>query len=233
MNSYLLHFVGKLISLLVVSVASLFGSYTLNTVETVNTNTNLNKSLNRINTIVEYDTIIKKTSKLPFNNKRVIVEGEDGLVYENPTTKQTEIIKEVVNKVVEVGTGPSGDFRGRLTAYGADCKGCSGTVACKTKDRKSFNLYKDGIIYKDDEYGDIRILAAAHEVFPCGTIIEVYREADKPFIGVVMDTGYAMRTAWKEQSKIVIDLAFLSQKDPGRHKTTSNNVDYNVLRWGW
>ena len=63
MNSYLLHLVGKWISLLTVSITSLFGTYTLNNVENVNTNDNFNKSLNIIHKVVEYDTIVNKNAK--------------------------------------------------------------------------------------------------------------------------------------------------------------------------
>ncbi len=233
MNSYLLHLVGKWISLLTVSITSLFGTYTLNNVENVNTNDNFNKSLNIIYTVVEYDTIVNKNAKLPWNTKRVIVEGQDGIVYDNKEKNRVEVVREVVNEVIDLGTGPSGNYFGRLTAYGADCKGCSGIVACKTPLNKYYNLDKDGIVYNDTEYGEIRILAAPHEVFPCGTIIKVTRESDEPFMGVVMDTGIAMRKAWKENKKIIIDLAFSSELDPEVPKTTSNNVNYEVMRWGW
>lgn len=233
MNSYLLHFVGKWISLLVVSITSLFGPYQISNVGTVNTNDNLNKSLNMVHTIVEYETIIKKTSKLPWDMKKVITEGKDGMIYENKENQTVDVIKEVVNEVIEIGIGPSGKYNGRLTAYGADCKGCSGTTACRLPTKKYHNLNNDGIVYNDTDYGEIRILAATQEVFPCGTIIKVTRESDEPFIGIVLDTGIAMRNAWKNEEKIVIDLAFLSETDSEVRKTTSNNVKYDVLRWSW
>ncbi|MDD2180846.1 MAG: hypothetical protein PHW32_00510 [Bacilli bacterium] len=233
MNSYLLHFVGKLISLLVVSITSVFGAYQINNIETVNTNDNVNKSLNIVHTVIEYDTLIKRTSRLPLNTKKIIVQGVDGLVYEDKENKTVDVIKEVVHEVVELGTGPSGKHHGRLTAYGADCNGCSGTTACRLPTKKYHNLYKDGIVYNDTDYGEIRILAASHKVFPCGTIIKVTRESDEPFIGIVMDTGIAMRNAWDNEERIIVDLAFLEEADPQVRKTTSNNVKYNVLRWGW
>lgn len=233
MNQYLLHFVGKWLSLILVSITSLFGTYTINNVENITVNDNFDKSTNRIHKVVEYETIIKNNPKLPWNTKKVIVEGQNGIVYENPENNTVEVLREVVNEVIEVGTGPSGNFYGRLTGYGADCKGCSGTVACPSPIKKYHNLYNDGIYYNDTEYGEVRILAASHKVFPCGTIIRVTRGSDEPFIGVVLDTGVAMRKAWDEEGRILIDLAFVSESDPEVLKTTSNNVYYEVLRWGW
>lgn len=233
MNQYLLHFVGKWLSLILVSITSLFGTYTINNVENITVNDNFDKSTNRIHKVVEYETIIKNNPKLPWNTKKVIVEGQNGIVYENPENNTVEVLREVVNEVIEVGTGPSGNFYGILTGYGADCKGCSGTVACPSPIKKYHNLYNDGIYYNDTEYGEVRILAASHKVFPCGTIIRVTRGSDEPFIGVVLDTGVAMRKAWDEEGRILIDLAFVSESDPEVLKTTSNNVYYEVLRWGW
>ncbi len=233
MNPYLLHFVGKWVSLLIVSITSLFGTTTIENVENISTNTNFDKSVNRIHKIVEYETIIKRNPKLPQNTKKVIVEGQNGIIYENPKSNEIEVLREVVDEVIEIGTGPNGSFVGRLTGYGADCKGCSGNVACPSPLKKYHNIYEDGIFYNDSEYGEVRILAASHKVFRCGTIIEVTRESDEPFIGIVLDTGSAMRNAWDEEEKILIDLAFSSESDPEVFKTTSNNVKYEVLRWGW
>ncbi len=233
MNSYLLQFVGKWISFLVVSMTSLFGTYNLKSVEIINTNDNSNKSMNVTHKIVEYETIVNRTSKLPLNTKRIVKKGKNGLVYENNETKTVEVIKKAVNEVIELGTGPAGQFHGRLTAYGADCKGCSGTVAYRTKENKSHNLLRDGVIYNDEDYGEIRILAAPNDVFQRGTIIEITRESDEPFIGVVLDTGSALNSAWRNDQRIIIDLAFETEKDPEVYKTTSNNVKYKVLRWGW
>ncbi len=233
MNSYLLQLVGKWISLLIVSMSSIFGVYNLNDIEVSNANTNSNKSLNITHTIVEYETIVKKTSSLPLNAKKVVIEGQNGLVYENKETESIEVIKEVINEVIELGTGPSSQYKGRLTAYGADCAGCSGTVAYRTKENKYHNLLRDGVIYNDEDYGEIRILAAPKDVFKRGTIIEITRESAAPFIGVVLDTGGALNSAWNNDQRIVIDLAFATEKDPAVFKTTSNNVKYNVLRWGW
>ncbi len=233
MNTYLLQLIGKWIGLIIISITSLFTSYNIQNAEIINKNDHTNKSLSIKHIVVDYETIIKNNSKLPWNEKRTLVKGKNGLVYIDDHTKKQEVIHEVIHEVIEVGTGRVGRYNGRLTAYGADCKGCSGTVACLTQNRKAHNLIKNGTTYTDKEYGEVRILAATHDVFPCGTIVEVTRNNTDPFIGVVLDTGIAMRRAWKNDNKIIMDLAFETESDPEVFKTTSNNVKYNVLRWGW
>ena len=49
--------------------------------------------------------------------------------------------------------------------------------------------------------------------------------------GVVMDTGIAMRNAWRKEGKVLLDLAFPSQA--AALYTTNNNTNFTVLRWGW
>jgi hypothetical protein len=226
--------VGKWISLLVVSIASLFGTIRINDEGIKIENANNNKNLNVINTLVEYETKKKYTNRLPYNTTKITVKGENGVVYLNENGKVMQTIKEVITEVIEIGTGPQGKYSGRLTGYGPDCRGCNseGYVACFTKERQKHSLINDGIYYDDEEYGKVRILAAETKKFPCGTVIEVRNGNSEPFIGVVLDTGYAMRSAWKNE-EILIDLAFSTEKDPEIRKITSRSVAYNVKRWGW
>ena len=88
--------------------------------------------------------------------------------------------------------------------------------------------------YNDDEFGEVRVLAAALSEFPCGTIVEVKSSNLGDFMGIVMDTGYTMR----EQLKNGIyhfDVAYQTEKDENiRYATNmSGNVEFNVQRWGW
>lgn len=83
---------------LVVSMTSLFGTYNLKSVEIINTNDNSNKSMNVTHKIVEYETIVNRTSKLPLNTKRIVKKGKNGLVYENNETKTVEVIKKLLMK---------------------------------------------------------------------------------------------------------------------------------------
>ena len=236
MNSYLLRVVGKWISLLIVSLSSLFGTYSLKETEVKTVNNVSKKGLNIVYTIVKHDTIVNKTKKLPLNTTRVLVAGKDGMIYENNETGEIEVIKIVVDEIIEKGIGSNGEFVGRLTAYGPDCKGCSGlgNVACPfLPDGSKFNLIEDGIIYNDNEYGEVRVLAAANEVFSYGTIIKVSVKNKDPFLGIVLDTGFDLNQAWKNENKIIIDLAFETENDPAVKEITSDNVKYDVIRWGW
>ena len=89
-----------------------------------------------------------------------------------------------------------------------------------------------GLQCTDVDVGDARILAAALTKFPCGTFIEITNPNMGTFNGIVLDTGGAMRTAYKNGT-IWMDLAFTSETSNGIHNSTSTNVKYKVKRWGW
>lgn len=234
MNIYFLRSVGKLFSLLLVSITSLFNAnaYGANSVNIENVNGT--KNLNVYNKVVEYETIINYNDKRPSNITKVLAEGINGLVYVDSKTNEETVVKEVVNRVVEVGTGEVGEYTGRLTSYGADCPGCSavGNVACFTRERKNHSLTYNGIYYNDQEYGEVRILAAALSKFPCGTIILVENTNVEPFYGVVLDTGYTMRQEWKE-GRVWLDLAWATQADARVGGMSHRETTYTVQRWGW
>ena len=119
-----------------------------------------------------------------------------------------------------------------MTGYGADCQGCTGNLSCKTKKGTNWNLNSNGINYNDDQFGNVRIIAAALEKFPCGTIIEVKNANLGTFNTIVLDTGGSMINAYKN-GVIHIDLAFISETNSEIYKATNSNVEYNVKRWGW
>lgn len=234
MNFYLLQMVGKWISLLILSVMSIFNFEIKETKYEIE-NDNINKNINVYTEIIPYETIKTYNNSIPNNIQKVVTTGQNGVVY---TNENQEIItlEEKVNEQVVIGTGKSGKYNGIMTGYGPDCSTCSGVgnVACKTESRKIFNLINDGIYYSDDEYGEVRVLAAALSEFPCGTIIEVDSTNLGKFTGVVLDTGYDMRKNL-EFGKYHIDVAFKTEKDEDVRKATnmSGNVIYNVQRWGW
>jgi len=232
MNTYLLGLISKWATVLWVSVTGMIGSNGLISDETKKIE-NENQLKNATITTVEvaYDTEKKYNSKLPNNITKTIQEGKNGLAYKDGNNNQ-EIIVEPVTEIIEVGTGDYGEYVGKMTGYGADCTGCTGTVSCKTKTGKSWNLIKDGTSYTDDEYGTVRILAAALSKFPCGTIIKVDSSTMGTFNAIVLDTGGAMRKAWANGT-VLMDLAFTSETSEGIHNSTNNNVKYSVQRWGW
>lgn len=235
MNLYLLQFVGKMLSLIVVSIASFFGGIEVNTESTSIQNQNKEKNLSVINKVIEHQTEYQYNSKLPSNLQKVLVEGVDGISYIDESTKEEKILSEPITEVIEVGTGDYGEYEGRLTGYGPDCPGCSsvGNVACFTKNRTNHSLIYDGIYYEDDTYGSVRILAADHIKFPCGTIVLVDTGTTDPFYGVVLDTGATMRNAWREDGYVWMDLAYESQEAARNGNTSSKNTKYSVQRWGW
>lgn len=233
MNIYLLELAGKWISLFCVSILSFFGNISIVENKLMSENMEKDKSLSIVNTIIPHQTIIKPKSNLPSDTKNIIVEGQDGIVLkENGEIIQT--YRDVVDEVIEVGTGPIGAYNGRMTGYGPDCKTCSGIgkVACPTQDRKYHSLIQDGIYYADIDYGQTRIVAATKTIFPCGTIIEVNKNHEK-FMAIVLDRGGAIENAWNNNQQILIDLSFESEKNPEIFKVTSNDVNYKVKRWGW
>lgn len=125
-------------------------------------------------------------------------------------------------------------FVGKMTGYGADCIGCSGTgaLSCRAADGSRHTLTENGEYYNDATYGTVRIVAAALDKFPCGTIVKVDHPALGTFYAVVMDTGGSMRNAWAN-GYVWMDLAYRTESDPEIYATTSSNTTYSVQRWGW
>ena len=233
MNFYLLNLFGKWVSLGILSIMSLFG-FTLEEETTEISNSNINKNVNINSTVIEHETIETFDSSIPSNITKVITEGKDGVIYYNDDG--TIVLEEVVDEEVIIGTGKNGEYTGVMTGYGPDCSTCSGRgyVSCKTEDKKNFNLINDGVYYNDDEYGEVRVLAAALSEFPCGTIIEVKNSNLGNFTGIVMDTGYTMREQLKD-GIYHFDVAYQTEKDESIKKATdmSGDVIYSVQRWGW
>lgn len=227
MNIYLLQIVAKWFHLLIISIISIGG----NTIFNYDIkNDNNNKSLNFINTVVEYDTIYRNNSKIPSNITNILVKGENGLVHQDELGNDLLVVKQKVDEVIEVGIGPYGEYNGTVTAYGPDCVGCSGVTFCKTPNNTYHNLINDGIYYEDDKFGKVRILAADHRLFQCGTIIELKNSNLDSVIGIVMDTGSGMKNAY-DNDWLLIDLAFETEKD--LNVATNKNTNFSVKRWGW
>lgn len=233
MNFYLLNLFGKWVSLGILSIMSLFG-FTLEEETTEISNSNINKNVNINSTVIEHETIETFDSSIPSNITKVITEGKDGVIYYNDDG--TIVLEEVVDEEVIIGTGKNGEYTGVMTGYGPDCSTCSGRgyVSCKTEDKKNFNLINDGVYYNDDEYGEVRVLAAALSEFPCGTIVEVKSSNLGDFTGIVMDTGYTMREQLKN-GFYHFDVAYETEKNEEIKKATnmSGEVIYSVQRWGW
>lgn len=233
MNFYLLHVVGKWFSLFILSVTNLLG-FTVDEpkveVATVNSDNNVAAQVE----VIPYETIKTYDNSIPNNIQKVLVEGKNGLATVDDLGNKVTL-EPVVHEEIQVGTGAYGVFEGIMTGYGPDCNTCDGrgVVACRTVDKKSFNLIQDGIYYQDSEFGEVRVLAAALSVFPCGTIVEVDSSNLGKFTGIVLDTGYGMRKSL-ENGIYHFDVAYTTEKDEMVAKTTNKKgVTYSVQRWGW
>lgn len=145
------------------------------------------------------------------------------------------------NEEVAVATEVTGDaidvFTGTVTAYGPDCVGCvSGLTSTGYRVGEVIDgtVHSTTITYEDAEYGKLRILAAAPAKFKYGTVIRITGpRIDGEIMGIVLDTGIAMRQAWTN-GEILIDLLFPSESnqevyDFGRQR----NVTFEVLRYGY
>lgn len=233
MNFYLLQVVGKWISFLIVSLMSIFG-FNVDSQEQEVANTNNNKNVNMTTEVVAYKTEKIYDASIPRNVSKVLQNGKNGLVFTDENGNKVTL-EEAIDEKIQIGTGPYGVYTGIMTGYGPDCETCDGKgiVACRTLDKKDFNLISDGIYYNDSEYGEVRILAAALSAFPCGTIVEVDSSNLGKFMGIVLDTGYDMRKNL-ERGVYHFDVAYATELDEMVPKTTNKKgVTYSVQRWGW
>lgn len=235
MNVYLLQLVGKILSLIVVTFVSFFNPKVIGSKEVNISNNNKNKNLTVINKVIEHDTKTTYNPSLPSNVKKVVTPGVDGIIYVDANGNETKTVQQMVTEEVIVGTGDQGEYTGKLSGYGPDCPGCSkvGNVACHTKNGGTHSLVYDGEYYQDDEYGKVRIVAAARSKFPCGTIVEITKPGMNSYYAVVLDSGGSMVTAWNTSQTVWMDLAYKTQADAKRGNTAGNNIHFSVKRWGW
>ena len=165
--------------------------------------------------------ILLPTLQIPIGleiKKEPIKVQKETIVYEN----KVENTKETLSYV------------GKMTGYGADCKGCSGvgTLSCKTLSGSYHSLSIDGEYYNDQTYGSVRIVAADLGKFPCGTIVKVSNSNLGEFNAIVLDTGASVKNA-SRTGLVWMDLAFKTESDPQIYSATSNNTTYVVKRMGW
>lgn len=181
---------------------------------------------------INFETVYVYNKKLPSNISKKISEGSNGVIIENDDS--IDVIKEMNPEIIEKGSGEQGIYYGYLTGYGADCEGCTGVLYCKTREGKWMNIYRDGVYYEDKDFGRVRVLAAATVQFPCGTIMTVEDKKHDKFTGIVLDTGSAMRAAYRN-GKVHIDVAHPLETTTGIGAYTdfSGSVKFEVQRWGW
>ena len=77
-----------------------------------------------------YDTVETYNNKIPTGVTITRKKGHTGLAYVDENNNET-IIESPKNAEIEIGTGDEANYVGKMTGYGADCVGCTGTLACK------------------------------------------------------------------------------------------------------
>lgn len=125
-------------------------------------------------------------------------------------------------------------FSGTVTAYGPDCVGCSGVTASgyRVADNIGGVITSTTTTYYDDTFGELRILAAATNKFPFGTVIRISGGRIDGYInGIVLDRGVAMSNAWSN-GKVLVDLMFETEKSYEVHEFGRQDVTFEVLRYG-
>lgn len=129
--------------------------------------------------------------------------------------KEINIFKEVVTEPVLA------TYNGIITAYGPDCKGCSGITA------SGYNV-RNNIYYNDKEYGKVRILAADRSL-PFGTIVRIknLNVFDEVVTAIVLDRGGAI--GFNKKSNF--DLLYHSEKETNFFG--SRRATFEILRKGY
>lgn len=132
----------------------------------------------------------------------------------------TYVSREInIFKKVEIKEKILATYSGPITAYGPDCKGCTGITA------SGYDV-RNNIYYSDKEYGKIRIVAADKSI-PFGTIIRIRKIFKEPLIAIVLDRGSAIGF----NKRVYIDLLYISEKETlafGKKTAT-----FEVLRYGF
>lgn len=227
MNIYLLEHLFRWIGMLFVSFISVFnmGTYEESVLNVTNKNIDFGT-----NTVSQQPITLHTQA----NNEIKVVE-------QIPIAKKEEIKKEepVIDKQVQVEekkeqTVSLETMTAKITGYGSDCHGCSGTgnLACRTKTGAKHSLLINGIYYQDDTYGNVRIVAAAKQKFPCGTILEISKVGQQSITAIVLDRGGSMNKAYTE-GIIWLDLAYATIADAKQGGVSGIDYQVNVKRWGW
>lgn len=229
MNIYLLEHLLRWIGMLFVSFISIFN---VGTYEEYVLNVD-NKNMSFGTSIVNHQPIVLQNSKV----EEVQEEIQTPVVNETQQIKEEKpIIKEEITKDIpeQVETTNLEVMTAKVTGYGSDCQGCSGTgnLACRTKSGSKHSLIINGIYYNDDTYGNVRIVAAAKQKFPCGTVIEISKAGQQSILAIVMDRGASMNNAYSN-GIIWIDLAYATIADAKQGGVSGLDYQVNVKRWGW
>ena len=110
-------------------------------------------------------------------------------------------------------------YSGELTGYVANCPLCGGHLACMP----SLDVLSGISTYKDDTYGEVRIVASSRNL-ACGSVIRFNSSISQdPIVAIVLDRGVTGTD---------IDL-LVPQLSDATHGIGRKKIDYDVLRKGW
>ena len=110
-------------------------------------------------------------------------------------------------------------YVGSLTGYVANCPLCGGHLACMP----SLDVLSGITTYKDDVYGDVRIVASSRNL-ACGSIIKFDNViSPEPIVAIVLDRGVL-------GTDIDLLVQYESDAISGVGRRT---INYDVLRKGW
>ena len=142
--------------------------------------------------------------------------------YNNQDKKLDVMAVSSIDEIKKYGPTNPISFTGQMTAYKANCVGCSGKVSCPPRqDVRNGNIY-----FSDSTYGTVRILAADSSI-PCGTIVQFSNVSfsTEPVIGIVLDRGGAIKGT-------LLDF-LVPETDDMNTIGRQQSVHYEILRWGW
>lgn len=138
----------------------------------------------------------------------------------NKTVNLTTMAMKIIEVEDTIKYTPVATYTGDLTGYAYNCPLCNGTLGCMPK----YNIKDGTTIYKDYEYGEVKIVASSKNI-ACGSIIRFKsdRVGEGEQFAIVLDRGvggYALDLLTPSED--------YASKYIGRSKIT-----YDVLRSGW
>lgn len=177
----------------------------------------LNKNVNISTSVGSAIKNGNNTSKLNNNDNNLNI-GEISLT----NAGVIPVIKEENTPTLSNITTPSLERQvGTVSAYGPDCRGCSGHLG------GGFDATDGSYIYNDPTYGNVRIVAGDPQ-YPYGTIIRISNTKAGDFNAIVLDRGGDIGIG----RRFLFDLLFPSEADASEFGT-SYDVTVDVLRLGY
>ena len=111
-------------------------------------------------------------------------------------------------------------INGSLSAYGPDCKGCSGRLG------GGYDARGGNYTYNDKQYGTIRVVAGDPK-YPYGTIVRI-KGIGKDFLAIVLDRGGAIGI----NRRFTFDLLCPSEASASSYGS-HRGVTFEILRYGY